>query len=68
MKYVVIVEKTPNNYSAFVPDLPGCVATGTTEEEVRVLIHEAIKLHLQSMREDGITPSQPLTTTMLIEV
>ena len=56
MKYVVVVEKTPNNLSAFVPDLPGCVAAAETHEEITTLIHEAIKLHLQGMQEEGIAP------------
>ena len=68
MKYVVVVEKTANNLSAFVPDLPGCVATGETNEEVHALIHEAIELHLQAMREAGITAPEPQTTTLFVEV
>jgi predicted RNase H-like HicB family nuclease len=53
MKYAIVIEKTGNNYSAYVPDLPGCVATGKTREEVESHIREAIEFHLEGMREDG---------------
>lgn len=53
MRYAVFVEQAGNNYSAYVPDLPGCVATGATTAEVEELIREAIELHLAGMREDG---------------
>lgn len=68
MKYVVIVEKGKNNYGAYVPDLPGCVAVGETKEEVLKLIKEAIELHLESMLEEGINIPEPATTSELIEV
>lgn len=54
MKYAVVIEKAENNYSAYVPDLPGCVATGHTIEEVEQQIREAIQFHIEGMREDGI--------------
>ena len=59
MRYAVVIEKTEANYSAYVPDLPGCVATGKTLEETERLIREAIEFHLQGLREDGqhIPPS-----------
>ncbi|HJW80879.1 MAG TPA: type II toxin-antitoxin system HicB family antitoxin [Acidiferrobacterales bacterium] len=53
MRYAVVIEKANSNYSAYVPDLPGCVAAGATLEETERLIREAIPLHLQGMREDG---------------
>ena len=54
MDYVVIIEKAPDgSYSAYVPDLPGCVSCGETMDEVRQLIQEAIPLHLELMREQG---------------
>ena len=53
MKYAVIIEEGPNNYSAYVPDLPGCVSTGETYDEVLRNIHEAIDGHLSVMREHG---------------
>ena len=53
MEYLVIYEKGPTSWGAYVPDLPGCVAAGETQEEVRELIEAAIELHLRGMREDG---------------
>jgi predicted RNase H-like HicB family nuclease len=53
MRYAIVIEKTANNYSAYVPDLPGCVATGSTFEEAAEQIREAIALHLDGLREDG---------------
>ena len=50
MKYAVVYEKAPNNYSAYVPDLPGCVATGATRQDVERNIREAIAFHLEGMR------------------
>ena len=52
MEYLVIYEKGPTSWGAYVPDLPGCVAAGETQEEVRELIEGAIDLHLRGMRED----------------
>ena len=54
MRYAIVIEKTESNYSAYVPDLPGCVATGAAVEEVEVQIREAIEFHLEGMREDGV--------------
>ncbi len=68
MKYVVVIEKSYNNYRAYVPNLPGCVAVGETREEVLRLIHEAIDLHLQSMRESGELVPPPATTAESVEV
>ncbi len=61
MKYAIIIERGPSNYSAYVPDLPGCISTGKTVEEVRRHIQEAIEFHLDGMREDGL-PIPPATT------
>ncbi len=58
MRYAIVIEKAENNYSAYVPDLPGCVATGATADEVESQIREAIEFHLEGMREDG-TPIPP---------
>lgn len=68
MKYTVVYERTPRNYSAYVPDLPGCVAAAKTKAETRRLIREAIKMHLEAMRETGEPVPQPGTSTELIEV
>ena len=53
MNYAVVYEQTPRNWSAYVPDLPGVIATGATREEVERLIREGIRLHLELMRESG---------------
>lgn len=68
MKYVVVYEQTPNNWSAYVPDLPGCVAAGDTREETEQLIREAIVLHLQLMRESGEAIPQPGRWAELVDV
>ncbi|MCU1236472.1 MAG: hypothetical protein JWP63_4439, partial [Candidatus Solibacter sp.] len=59
MRYTVIIEHYGNNYGAYVPDLPGCGATGATEAEVTRNIQTAIENHLKSMREDGDPIPQP---------
>jgi predicted RNase H-like HicB family nuclease len=61
MKYAIVIEHAGSNYSAYVPDLPGCVATGSTVEEARERIAEAVTMHLEGMREDGET-IPPATT------
>ena len=58
-RYGVVIEKARNNYSAYVPDLPGCVATGASVPETRKLIREAIDFHLEGMREDGLPTPEP---------
>lgn len=63
MKYAVVIEKASRNYSAYVPDLPGCVATGRTRQSVLKRIGEAIAMHLDGMREDGQPIPEPTTTT-----
>ena len=68
MKYVVVYEQTPNNWSAYVPDLPGCVAAGDTREETEQLIREAIVLHLQLMRESGEAIRRPGRWAELVDV
>ncbi len=54
MRYAVVIERAEANYSAYVPDLPGCVATGATIEEVEAEIREAIQFHVDGLREDGL--------------
>ena len=53
MKYSVVIERANTNFSAYVPDLPGCIATGKTREEVELLIREAIEYHIEVMKQDG---------------
>jgi predicted RNase H-like HicB family nuclease len=68
MRYAIVIEKAENNYSAYVPDLPGCVATGASVEEVEGQIREAIELHLEGMREDGIPFPTPQSRVDYVEV
>jgi predicted RNase H-like HicB family nuclease len=58
MRYAIVIEKAEGNFSAYVPDLPACIATGATIGEVESQIREAIEFHLEDMREDG-TPIPP---------
>ncbi len=59
MRYLVIYEKGPTSWGAYVPDLPGCVAVGKTRGEVENLIQGAVELHLRTMREDGDSIPEP---------
>lgn len=68
MGYAVVIEKAGNNYSAYMPDLPGCVATGSTVKETEQLIREAIELHLAGLREDGLPIPQASSQVEYIEV
>jgi predicted RNase H-like HicB family nuclease len=68
MRYAVVIEKSETGHSAYVPDLPGCVAVGETVEEVETLIREAIGFHLDGMREDGIRIPEPTTRLEYVEV
>ena len=68
MKYAVVFEKTRANYSAYVPDLPGCVATGASREEVERRIREAIPLHLEELRRENEPVPEPSAWIELVEV
>ena len=68
MKYAVVIEKGPDSYGAYVPDLPSCVAAGTTREEVLRLIEEAISFHIEGLREDGFVIPHPTSSVELVEV
>ena len=68
MKYTVVIEKAPNNYAAYVPDLPGCVAIGKTPEEVLVEIREAMEFHVDGMLEDGEPIPEPQATAVVVEL
>jgi len=67
MRYAIVIEKANGNYSAFVPDLPGCVATGDTVEEVEAEIRQAIRFHLDGLREDGLPIPQPTALCEYVE-
>lgn len=68
MRYAIVIEKSDNNYAAYVPDLPGCVATGETIEETESQIREAIDLHLRGMREDGQPIPEPSSSVDYVEI
>lgn len=68
MKYLVIIEQTPEGYGAWLPDLPGCVALGTTLKQVLALMEETIDLHVQSMVRDDEAVPAPSARVALIEV
>lgn len=68
MRYAVVIEKGESNYSAYVPDLPGCVSVGDTVEEVEREIQEAIELHLEGLRADGLPIPEPSSRVEYIEV
>jgi predicted RNase H-like HicB family nuclease len=61
MRYAVVIERAGENYSAYVPDLPGCVAVGDTIEETQQQIREAIQFHLKGLREDGLPVPDAVT-------
>ncbi len=68
MKYLVIIEKGPNNLSAYVPDLPGCTSAGNTVEDILAGIREAIEGHLEVMREYGDPIPEPTSESVFIDV
>ena len=68
MRFAIVIEKAAGNYSAYVPDLPGCIATGATIEETEAQIREAIEFHLEGLREDGTPIPQPVSRVDYVEV
>jgi predicted RNase H-like HicB family nuclease len=67
-RYAIVIERAISNYAGYVPDLPGCVATGATAAETESLLREAIELHIEGMREDGIEVPEPSSQVEYIEV
>ena len=67
MRYAVVIEKAGGNYSAYVPDLPGCVATGDTVVEVENEIREAIRFHIEGLKADGIAIPEPTSIAEYVE-
>jgi len=67
-KFAVVIEYGENNLSAYVPDLPGCITTGQTVEEIEYNIREAIELHLEGLREDGTPVPEPHTAVAYVEL
>jgi predicted RNase H-like HicB family nuclease len=68
MRYAIVIENAGRNFSAYVPDLPGCVATGASVEEVEREIREAIQLHIEGMREDGDAIPPPSSSVQYVEI
>ena len=68
MRYLVIVEKGPSSFGAYVPDLPGCIAAGESKDEVLALIHEAIEFHIEGLKEDGLPVPPPASYSKLVEI
>jgi len=68
MRYAIVIEQAGPNYSAYVPDLPGCVATGATPEEVAREIREAIEFHIEGLREDGLPIPKPSSAVRYVDI
>jgi len=68
MQYLVVIERGPTSFGAYVPDLPGCVAVGETEQEVKQLIQEAIEFHLEDLAESGVQIPPAMSTGDYVEV
>ncbi len=68
MRYAVVIEKAEKNYSACVPDLPGCVATGATLEHAEAEIREAIEFHIEGMRKVGLPIPDPASKVEYVDV
>jgi predicted RNase H-like HicB family nuclease len=68
MRYAIVIERAASNFSAYVPDLPGCVATGSTVGEVELAIREAIEFHLEGLRKDGIPVPLPSSRVEYVDV
>ena len=67
-RYAVVIEKAPSNYAGYVPDLLGCVATGATVAETESMLREAIDLHLEGLREDGLQIPEPASVVEYLNV
>jgi predicted RNase H-like HicB family nuclease len=68
MRYAIVIERGGQNYSAYVPDLPGCIATGATIAEVETEMREAIAFHLEGLRADGLPVPEPSSEVRYLEV
>ena len=68
VQYMVVIERGPDSFGAYVPDLPGCVAAGESREEALALIQEAVELHLEAIKAEGQTPPPPTSSGEYVEV
>jgi len=68
IRYTIIIEDAGTNYSAYVPDLPGCITTGSTIEETKRNMREAIELHVEGLRAEGIPIPEPTTQAATVEI
>ena len=68
MRYAIVIEKAPSNYAAYVPDLPGCIATGASVEETESFIREAIEFHLEGLKADGLPIPAPSSQVEYVDV
>lgn len=67
VKCMIVIEKAPNNYAAYAPDLPGCIAAADTRDEIVELMWEAIELHLEALRRDGDPVPPPRTAAAQVD-
>jgi predicted RNase H-like HicB family nuclease len=68
VKYLIVIEPTGTGFSAYSPDLPGCISTGATRDEVERNMQEAIELHLEGLREEGYPVPEPSTSSSYVEI
>ncbi|WP_299414947.1 type II toxin-antitoxin system HicB family antitoxin [Acaryochloris sp. IP29b_bin.148] len=68
MKYLVVIEPTPTGFSSYSPDLPGCVATGGTQEEVEQNMREAVLFHIEGLKLEGFSVPQPASTPVYVDI
>ena len=68
MRYTIVIEEAPTNYAAYVPDLPGCVATAPTRQQAVAEIREAIAFHIQSLREHNEPVPEPRCTAAVVDI
>jgi len=67
-RYAIVIEKSVSNYAAYVPDLPGCVATGESVEETENLLREAIAMHVEGLQDDGLPVPQPTSAVEYLRI
>jgi len=68
MKYLIVIEETSTGFSAYLPDLPGCITTGKTRDEIERNMKEAVALHLEGLAEDGLPIPEPKTQSSYLEM